>query len=205
MLLSSCRLTSSHTRLVGVRSKLHLSAAAARRRTFSSSADSAKTTADAVAPATNTKSGWWHSVQLWGGLGALAGWGMSGAAIYDAMNSGPEVISLTMTPVLIVYSTMFARWAWIVQPRNLLLCGCHITNVMAQLNQVKRALEYKLNNGQEKEAKRIMQQAAMGGAFLVGSVGAGPTIQRMLTSRDLGVVSRFAAAPAGPFTGTSVD
>ena len=68
--------------------------------------------------------GWWSSAQFWGGLGAIAGWGMSGSAIYDAMQQGPEVISLTMTPVLIVYSTLFASWAWIVQPRNMLLCAC---------------------------------------------------------------------------------
>ena len=48
---------------------------------------------------------------------------MSGVAIYDATQQGPEVISLTMTPVLIVYSTLYARWAWVVQPQNLLLCG----------------------------------------------------------------------------------
>lgn len=28
--------------------------------------------------------GWWHSAQFWGGLGAVAGWGMTGSAIYDA-------------------------------------------------------------------------------------------------------------------------
>lgn len=33
---------------------------------------------------------------------ALAGWGMTGAAIYDSQFSGPEKISLTMTPVMIV-------------------------------------------------------------------------------------------------------
>ena len=58
----------------------------------------------ASAPQKNKK-GWWHSAEFWGAAGALAGWGMSGAAIYDASLQGPEVISLTMTPVLIVYST----------------------------------------------------------------------------------------------------
>jgi hypothetical protein len=92
--------------------------------------------------------GWWTSAQFWGGLGALAGWGMSGSAIYDAFQQGPEVISLTMTPVLIVYSTLFARWAWVVQPRNLLLCACHVTNVGAQMNQFRRALEFNKEEGE---------------------------------------------------------
>lgn len=34
---------------------------------------------------------------------------------------GPEVISLNMTPVMLIYSSLFARWAYVVQPRNLLL------------------------------------------------------------------------------------
>lgn len=29
-------------------------------------------------PQAQAKKGWWHSAELWGGLGALAGWGMSG-------------------------------------------------------------------------------------------------------------------------------
>ena len=32
---------------------------------------------------------WWNSAEWWGAAGALAGWGMTGAAIYDATNKGP--------------------------------------------------------------------------------------------------------------------
>ena len=126
---------------------------------------------------------------------------MSLSAFYDAFNSGPEIISMTMTPVLIVYSSLFARWAWIVQPRNLLLCGCHLANITAQLNQLRRAIEYKFDSGQEAEANQLLQQAALGGAFLAGTVVVAPTIRNWLTKSDMGVVSRVAAAPAGPFTG----
>jgi Mitochondrial pyruvate carriers len=146
------------------------------------------------------KSGWWHSAELWGGLGAMAGWGMSGSAIYDATQQGPEVISLTMTPVLIVYSTLFARWAWIIQPRNVLLASCHVANVLAQGNQMRRALEYKIASGQEQEVREMGQKAAMGGAAIALAVVAGPTLQAALTSANLGVVSTVAAADAGPFT-----
>ena len=58
-----------------------------------------------------------------GGLGALAGWGMTGAAIYDAQFSSPEKISMAMTPVMIIYSSLFCRWAIIVKPQNLVTGG----------------------------------------------------------------------------------
>lgn len=174
------------------------------RRFLSDAKAKAESTVAKEAPKVEAKAeettGWWHSPQFWGGLGALAGWGMSGAAIYDASQSGPEVISMKMTPVLIVYSTLFARWAWIVQPRNLLLCSCHVANVAAQLNQLRRALEYKLANGQEAEVQEFGQRTAMGGAFIGASILAGPHMRKMLSNANLGVVSTVAAAPAGPFT-----
>ena len=40
---------------------------------------------------------WWNSAEAWGAAGAIAGWGMTGAAIYDASFAGPEIISLNMT------------------------------------------------------------------------------------------------------------
>lgn len=157
-----------------------------------------ETAKDASEPA--KKKGLWHSAEFWGGMGALAGWGMSGAAIYDASLQGPEVISLTMTPVLIVYSSLFARWAWVVKPRNLLLMGCHVTNVAAQLNQLRRGLEHKISNGQEDEVYDMGKKAAVGGAVIAGSVLAGPTMRSSLSNMNLGIVSDIAAADAGPFT-----
>ena len=89
------------------------------------------------AAAPEAKPGWWSSAEFWGGLGALAGWGMTGAAIYDAQFSSPEKISMTMTPVMIIYSSLFCRWAIIVKPQNLLLAACHGSNVVAQFNQMR--------------------------------------------------------------------
>ena len=144
--------------------------------------------------------GWWTSAEFWGGLGAIAGWGMSASAIYDATLQGPEVISLTMTPVLIVYSSLFARWAFIVKPQNLLLCSCHVANVVAQSNQLRRALEHKMASGQEALVQDMAQKAAVGGAALTGSVLAGPYIRSALSNANLGIISTIAAADAGPFT-----
>ena len=60
------------------------------------------------------------AAQFWGTLGALANWGLAGSAMYDAYFKGPEIISMNMTCVQIGYSTLFARWAWVVKPQNLL-------------------------------------------------------------------------------------
>ena len=169
-------------------------------RRLLSESKSAEKAAEKTAETAKKSGGLWNSAEFWGGLGAIAGWGMSGSAIYDAMIQGPEVISLTMTPVLIVYSTLFARWAWIVKPRNMLLCACHVTNVGAQLNQLRRALEYKMDNGQSEEVYEMGRKAAIGGAAIAASVVAGPSLQSMLTNANLGVVSKVAAADAGPFT-----
>ena len=129
------------------------------------------------------KTTWWTSAELWGGMGALAGWGMSGAAIYDATLQGPEVISLNMTCVLIVYSSLFARWAWVVQPRNTLLAACHVANIVAQSNQLRRALDYKLSNGQDEQVKEFVNKAAMVGALM------GKSTQSKYRPPSLGICS----------------
>jgi len=147
-----------------------------------------------------TSGGWWHSAEFWGGMGALAGWGMSGAAIYDATLQGPEVISLNMTCVLIVYSTLFCRWAYIVKPQNLLLASCHAANVVAQTNQLRRALEHKMATGQEADVYKMQKDATKYGAVGIAAILGGPYIRKALSDANLGIVSTVAAADAGPFT-----
>jgi len=139
------------------------------------------------------KASWWSDPKFWGGLGAIAGWGMSGSAIYDAALQGPEVISLTMTPVLIVYSTLFARWAYIVTPPNPLLMYCHIANVAAQLNQLRRGLQYKIEKGEEEQVNQFMTKVAMGGAATAVAVAAGPRARTVLSGAGLGIISTTAA------------
>lgn len=144
--------------------------------------------------------GWWRSPEFWGFAGSIAAWGMSGAAIYDSALQGPEVISLTMTPVLMVYSGLFARWAWVVKPRNLSLMYCHIANVVAQTNQMRRALEYKISCGEEEQVKEMLQKVGVLGGVTAAAIIGGPTARTALTGANLGVVSSIAAADAGPFT-----
>jgi hypothetical protein len=146
------------------------------------------------------KKGWLHSAEFWGFGGALAGWGLMASAIYDALYKGPEIISLNMTPVQIVYSGLFARWAWVVKPQNLLLCACHVSNVIAQLNQLRRAVEYQIAQGREEEVKAAGMQAALGGAGLLGLLVAGPALRAMVVGMSLPGLSAWAESAAGPFT-----
>lgn len=58
---------------------------------------------------------------------------------------------------LCLYSLVFMRFAWKVQPRNLLLFGCHITNFSAQAVQGGRFVQYNYLGG---EKKRTIEEAA---------------------------------------------
>jgi hypothetical protein len=106
-----------------------------------------------------------NPAKLYGFVGACCNWFLGLSAVYDAASKGPEVISLKMTCVMLCYSTLFARWAgWAVSPRNYILAGSHMFNVVAQCNQLRRCLEYKLATGGE-EAK-----AEVSGLVTTGAV-----------------------------------
>lgn len=70
----------------------------------------------------------------------MANWGLPIAAIGD-MQKDPKLISPNMTAALCVYSSIFMRFSWMVQPRNYLLLSCHATNVVCQLWQGYRLLK----------------------------------------------------------------
>ncbi|XP_076445864.1 mitochondrial pyruvate carrier 1-like [Babylonia areolata] len=80
----------------------------------------------------------YNSTHFWG---PVANWGLPLAALGD-LKKDPEVISGNMTAALAVYSLCFMRFAWKVQPRNLFLMSCHITNEIAQLMQGTRFINY---------------------------------------------------------------
>ncbi len=54
------------------------------------------------------------------------------------------------------------RFAWKVQPRNLLLLACHITNEAAQLTQGARFIKYEYMGGKELDvaAETLLQVEA---------------------------------------------
>jgi len=79
------------------------------------------------------------STHFWG---PVANWGIPIAAMAD-MKKSPEIISPKMTGALCVYSALFMRFAWMVQPRNHLLFACHFANETCQLVQLGRYFTYK--------------------------------------------------------------
>uniref|UniRef100_A0A914Z7W4 Mitochondrial pyruvate carrier n=1 Tax=Panagrolaimus superbus TaxID=310955 RepID=A0A914Z7W4_9BILA len=89
----------------------------------------------------STKKQWidyFMSTHFWG---PVANWGLPLAAIAD-LKKNPDLISGNMTVALMGYSSVFMRFAWHVQPRNLLLFACHFTNVAAQTTQFLRWMNY---------------------------------------------------------------
>ncbi|XP_030956116.1 mitochondrial pyruvate carrier 1-like isoform X3 [Quercus lobata] len=73
--------------------------------------------------------------------GPVVGWGIPIAAMVDT-NKPPELISGNMTTVMCVYSALFMRFAWMVQPRNLHLLALHAANESVQLYQLSRWLKF---------------------------------------------------------------
>ncbi|CAI7858514.1 unnamed protein product [Closterium sp. NIES-54] len=69
--------------------------------------------------------------------GPLANWGFVIAGLVD-MQKPVDMISPKMTSVMCVYSALFMRFAWRVQPRNYLLFSCHSANETVQLIQLSR-------------------------------------------------------------------
>merc|ERR1712168_1769295 len=89
---------------------------------------------------------YFFSTHFWG---PLANWGIPIAAVADCRKS-PEI-----------FSTLFARFAWMVTPRNLLLLACHLTNLTLQCIQMGRYYEYEHLGGKEKlAAERAAVKAA---------------------------------------------
>ncbi|KAJ8675046.1 hypothetical protein QAD02_010832 [Eretmocerus hayati] len=87
------------------------------------------------------------STHFWG---PAANWLIPIAALAD-INRDPKFISGKMTFALCLYSLCFMRFALKVQPRNLLLFGCHLTNEGAQLTQYYRFLDYNYLSKDKKE------------------------------------------------------
>lgn len=86
--------------------------------------------------------------------GPVANWGIPLAAISDATLT-PEKISGKMTSALCVYSALFMRFAWKVQPRNMLLFACHFTNESTQLFQFSRFFNfYYMTNPEQQDVVR---------------------------------------------------
>ncbi|URE41743.1 hypothetical protein MUK42_07186 [Musa troglodytarum] len=78
----------------------------------------------------------WGPVANWGFVVAV--WFLIYLDGLVDMQKPPEMISRNMTAAMCVYSGLFMRFAWMVQPRNYLLLACHASNESVQLYQLSR-------------------------------------------------------------------
>jgi len=132
----------------------------------------------------------------------IANWGLAGSGIYDAALKGPEIINERMSMTQVVYSGLFMRFAWAVQPRNYILLSCHAANVLAQSNQVRRWGGYALETDKENGASRVQTMGMIGAGAAVGLAGTfafSGAMQRAVMNSKIGALSSVAASPVGPF------
>ncbi|CAA21115.2 mitochondrial carrier, pyruvate Mpc1 [Schizosaccharomyces pombe] len=98
------------------------------------------------------------STHFWG---PLSNFGIPIAAILD-LKKDPRLISGRMTGALILYSSVFMRYAWMVSPRNYLLLGCHAFNTTVQTAQGIRFVNFwygKEGASKQSVFENIMQAA----------------------------------------------
>eukprot|EP00310_Coccolithus_braarudii_P014018 CAMPEP_0183350998 /NCGR_PEP_ID=MMETSP0164_2-20130417/22896_1 /TAXON_ID=221442 /ORGANISM="Coccolithus pelagicus ssp braarudi, Strain PLY182g" /LENGTH=311 /DNA_ID=CAMNT_0025523069 /DNA_START=36 /DNA_END=971 /DNA_ORIENTATION=- len=137
--------------------------------------------------------------KFFGFVGACCNWFLGLSALYDASSKGPELISLPMTLVLLVYSLLFGRWAgWDVSPANYMLCGSHMFNVVMQANQLRRCIVYKLQTepGAKKELTVLGTKAAASVALVSALIVNSETIKSAVAPYG----PAFLTSAGGPFT-----
>ncbi|XXQ32080.1 Mitochondrial pyruvate carrier [Plasmodiophora brassicae] len=99
--------------------------------------------ADMAALGQRLKAAWNHpagikTTHFWG---PVANWGFVVAGLADWKRPAAQV-SGPMTSALCVYSLLFMRFAWMVQPRNYLLLACHASNETVQLYHLARKIAW---------------------------------------------------------------
>lgn len=133
----------------------------------------------------------------------LANWGLAGSGIYDAALKGPEIINERMSATQVVYSGLFARFAWAVQPRNYILASCHVANVIAQSNQLGRWGMHTLETDTVNGASRVQNMTLLAGGVGAGLTGifafSGVMQKAAVGIGGGGIISRAATSNVGPF------
>lgn len=133
--------------------------------------------------------------KFYGFVGACCNWFLGFSAVYDATRMGPEVIALPMTLAMIMYSCLFGRWAgWDVTPRNFILSGSHIFNVLAQSNQLRRVLQYKLGLGAKEEVMALATKSAGFAIAVAAFTLLAPKLKAAMPEGS------YLASAGGPFT-----
>ena len=135
--------------------------------------------------------------KFFGFCGACCNWFLGLSAVNDALNNGPEVISLQMTLAMLAYSLLFSRWAgWDVTPANFMLAGSHMFNVAAQLNQLRRVVQYKLDKeaGGKAEISALATKSVGAVVIIAAYAAMAPKLKAMMPEGS------YLASAAGPFT-----
>ena len=133
--------------------------------------------------------------KFFGFCGACCNWFLGLSAVNDALNNGPEIISLQMTLTMLAYSLLFSRWAgWDVSPANFMLAGSHMFNIAAQLNQLRRVVEYKLDNGGKAEISALATKSVGTVVMIAAYCVMAPKLKAMSPAGS------FLASAGGPFT-----
>uniref|UniRef100_A0A7S0XBT1 Mitochondrial pyruvate carrier n=1 Tax=Mantoniella antarctica TaxID=81844 RepID=A0A7S0XBT1_9CHLO len=84
--------------------------------------------------------------------GPVANWGFVLAGLADTRKE-ESMISGPMTGALTVYSGLFMRFAWQVQPRNYILLACHAANGTVQSYNFQRWYRWSQLEEQQEAAK----------------------------------------------------
>lgn len=72
-----------------------------------------------------------------------------------------------------IYSCLFMRFAWMVQPRNYLLLACHASNETVQLYQLSRWYRWSTSEEGQAAAAAAAQDAAAATAAAAAAGGGG--------------------------------
>jgi mitochondrial pyruvate carrier 1 len=81
--------------------------------------------------------------------GPVANWGFVLAGLADTQKPA-EKISPNMQTALCIYSLLFMRFAWRVQPRNYLLLACHACNETVQAYNLQRWVQWHMYQDKSK-------------------------------------------------------
>jgi hypothetical protein len=73
-----------------------------------------------------------NTTRIVGYIGAAANWLIPIAGFGNLINQDPAHINPLMTTTLMVYSSIFWRWAIAITPANWLLLACHTANASVQ-------------------------------------------------------------------------
>jgi hypothetical protein len=140
-------------------------------------------------------------VEFWGTASALVGWSLTGASFYDWSQTQSSQVSGTSSLVLVVYSSLMARWAYVIQPLpNIILSACHMTNAGLQLIQLVRVIRYKLKHQLSRKLAILERNIASTVAMLAASLALGPRLQTRWRNSSYTTLKQVATSEGGPFT-----